>query len=436
MLAVEIIAKKRDGFELSTAELQWLVAAFLTGDVPDYQMSAWLMAVYLRGMTMAEIAALTKVFLDSGKQLDLQSLTRPTVDKHSTGGVGDKTSLVLAPLLAAAGLVVAKLTGRGLGHTGGTIDKLESIPGFSVDLSDAAFLHNLSNTGVSMIGAGPTLAPADKRVYALRDVTATVGSLPLIASSIMSKKLAGGAQNIVLDVKYGSGALMPSIDAAHELAGTMVSIGQHFGRRMSAILSNMNQPLGYAVGNSLEVKEAIDVLHNRGPEDVTQLVLALGSLLMVSAGLRQEQTEAHRQLQQLLVNGAAWEKFVEFVQLQGGDPSYLHDPSLLPSSKYQFALVSPQAGYVAALDALTIGQCALKLGAGRIRQDTEIDKSAGVVLLKKAGDQVQVGESLAILHGASEQFVHDIAAEALSAWQFTEHCPRLEPLIALTIHPQ
>lgn len=435
MLAVEIIAKKRDGFELSSEELQWLVSEFLAGSVPDYQMSAWLMAVYLRGMTMAETAALTEVFLASGKQLDLHSLPRPTVDKHSTGGVGDKTSLVLAPLLAAAGLVVAKLTGRGLGHTGGTIDKLESIPNFSVDLNDASFLRNLGNTGIGMIGAGPTLAPADKRVYALRDVTATVGSLPLIASSIMSKKLAGGAQHIVLDVKYGSGALMPTLDTAHALASTMVSIGQHFGRRMSAVLSSMNQPLGYAVGNSLEVKEAIDVLHNRGPQDVKQLVLTLGSLLMVSAGLSQEQKEAYRQLKRLLENGAAWNKFVEFVRLQGGDTKYLHDPSLLPASKYQFKLVSPQAGYVAALDALVVGQCALKLGAGRIRQDSEIDKSAGVILLKKTGDQVQVGDSLAILHGSSEQLLRELAAEALMAWQFTGRRPALEPLIAMTIHP-
>lgn len=435
MLAVEIIAKKRDGLELSREELQWLVAAFLAGKVPDYQMSAWLMAVYLRGMTAAETAALTEVFLASGQQVDLHFLPRPTVDKHSTGGVGDKTSLVLAPLLAAAGLVVTKLTGRGLGHTGGTIDKLESIPGFTVDLSDATFIQNLRNNGLSMIGAGPTLAPADKRVYALRDVTATVGSLPLIASSIMSKKLAGGAQHIVLDVKYGRGALLPTLDAARELAESMVSIGQHFGRKMCAILSGMNQPLGYAVGNSLEVKEAIDVLQDRGPQDVRQLVLALGSLLMVSTGLSQELAAASSKLEQLLAKGAAWEKFVQFVGSQGGDVRYLYEPNLLPSSNSQLTLVSAQAGFVTALDALTIGQCALKLGAGRVRQDSKLDHGAGIVLLKKVGDAVQAGDSLAILHGANIRLLRAIEKEALSAWQFGEQRPQPQPLIAETIHP-
>ncbi len=435
MLAVEIIAKKRDGFELSTEELQWLVSEYLAGKVPDYQMSAWLMAVYLRGMTVSETVALTEVFLASGQQMDLRSLPRPTVDKHSTGGVGDKTSLILAPLLAAAGLIVGKLTGRGLGHTGGTIDKLESIPGFTADLSDAAYLQNLRNIGLSMIGAGPTLAPADKRVYALRDVTATVGSFPLIASSIMSKKLAGGAEHIVLDVKYGRGALMPTVAAARELAEAMMSIGQHFGRKMSAILSNMNQPLGYAVGNSLEVKEAIDVLQDRGPQDVRELVLALGAELMVSTGLSVDNASAQKRLEQLLASGAAWEKFLQFVELQGGDPHYLLEPSLLPTSSQQFTLVSAQTGYVAALDALCIGQCAVKLGAGRIQQDSEIDKAAGIVLLKKQGEAVQRGESLAILHGNSQELLLQVAPEAIRAWQFTEQRPEPQPLIAATLRP-
>lgn len=433
MLAAEIIAKKRDGYELSTEELQWLVSGFLAGKVPDYQMSAWLMAVYLRGMTVAETVTLTEVFLASGQQMDLRSLPRPTVDKHSTGGVGDKTSLALAPLLAAAGLIVGKLTGRGLGHTGGTIDKLESIPGFTTDLSDAAYLQNLRNVGLSMIGAGPTLAPADKRVYALRDVTATVGSFPLIASSIMSKKLAGGAQHIILDVKYGQGALMPTVEAARELAEAMMSIGQHFGRRMSAILSNMNQPLGYAVGNSLEVKEAIDVLQDRGPQDVRELVLALGSELMVSAGLSADYASAQKKLEQLLASGAAWEKFLQFVELQGGDPCYLLEPSLLPTSSQQLTLVSPQTGYVAALDALCIGQCAVKLGAGRTQQDSEIDKAAGIVLLKKQGDAVQTGESLAILHGNNQELLQGIAQEAIGAWRFSEQRLERQPLIAATL---
>ncbi|NLW17630.1 MAG: thymidine phosphorylase [Firmicutes bacterium] len=430
MLAVEIIAKKRDGLELSREELQWLVSEFLAGNVPDYQMAAWLMAVYLRGMTTAETVALTEVFLASGQQLDLSFLPRPTVDKHSTGGVGDKTSLVLAPLLAAAGLAVAKLTGRGLGHTGGTIDKLESIPGFTTDLTDQEFLQNLRHIGLSMIGAGPTLAPADKQVYALRDVTATVGSLPLIASSIMSKKLAGGAQHIVLDVKYGRGALMPTLEAARRLAEIMMSIGQHFGRKMGAILSDMNQPLGYAVGNSIEVKEAIDVLQNRGPADVRELVLALASELMVSSGLSSNNSEAKTELEQLLVSGAAWEKFVEFVTRQGGDARYLHDPSLLPSSPQQLVLAAPEAGFVAELDAHTIGQCAVKLGAGRTKKDGKIDKAAGIVLLKKREDWVEEGEALAVLHGAKQELLQAVAPEALSAWQLSLEPVEKRPLIA------
>lgn len=435
MLAVDIIAKKRDGLELSRDELQWLVTGFLAGKVPDYQMSAWLMAVYLRGMTTAETVALTEVFLASGQQLDLSFLPKPTVDKHSTGGVGDKTSLVLAPLLAAAGLTVAKLTGRGLGHTGGTIDKLESIPGFTTDLDDKTFIQNLRNHGLSMIGAGPTLAPADKRVYALRDVTATVGSLPLIASSIMSKKLAGGAQHIVLDVKYGRGALMPTQDTARELAEIMIAIGEHYGRKMSALLSDMNQPLGYAVGNSLEVKEAIDVLQDRGPTDVRELVVALGSELMVSANLSGNQVEAKARLEQLLANGAAWEKFVQFVDAQGGDPRYLHDPILLPTSQHQLVLKAGKDGFVGQLDGLTIGHCAVKLGAGRITQDGTIDRAAGIVLLKKEGDRVRAGDALAVLHGASPELLNTVSEEATTAWTIGSQRPAKRPLIAEVLRP-
>ncbi len=435
MLAVEVIAKKRDGLELSTTELQWLVAEFLAGRVPDYQMSAWLMAVYLRGMTVAETVALTEAFLASGQQMDLRSLPRPTVDKHSTGGVGDTTSLVLAPLLAAAGLIVGKLTGRGLGHTGGTIDKLESIPGFTTELDQDVYLTNLRRIGLSMIGAGPTLAPADKRVYALRDVTATVGSFPLIASSIMSKKLAGGAEHIVLDVKYGKGALMPTIEQARALASAMLAIGQHFGRRMTAVLSNMNQPLGNAVGNSLEVKEAIDVLQGRGPADVKQLVLALGAELLVSTGLSANLGLANKQLTQLIAQGAAWEKFVQFVEAQGGDLRYVYDPSLLPKSAEQLTLAAPQSGFVAALDALCIGQCSVKLGAGRTQQDSSIDKGAGIVLRKKQGDWVERGEPLAILHANSQAILQDVAQEAEAAWQLTGQQPVREPLIADIVHP-
>ncbi len=435
MLAVDIIAKKRDGLELTREELQWLVNGFLSGQVPDYQMSAWLMAVYLRGMTMAETVALTEIFLASGQQVDLSFLPTPVVDKHSTGGVGDKTSLVLAPLLAAAGLTVAKLTGRGLGHTGGTIDKLESIPGFTADLDYEGFIQNLRAVGLSMIGAGPTLAPADKKVYALRDVTGTVGSLPLIASSVMSKKLAGGAQHIVLDVKYGRGALMPSLEAAKELAKIMIAIGEQCGRKMRAVLSDMNQPLGYAVGNSLEVKEAIDVLQGRGPRDVQELVLALGAELMVSSGFSSGQEEARERLELILAKGAAWEKFVQFISAQGGDPRYLYAPDLLPASRHQLLLKSISDGFVVQLNGLMIGQCAVKLGAGRTTQDGAIDHAAGIVLFKKEGDRVRVGEPIAVLHGANMDLLETVAPEVLAAWQIGPQPPVKRPLIAAVLRP-
>lgn len=436
MLAVDIIAKKRDGEELTTQELQWLVSGFLAGKVPDYQMSAWLMAVYLKGMTVKETVALTEVFLTSGQQMNLGDLPRPTVDKHSTGGVGDKTSLILAPLLAAAGVIVAKLSGRGLGHTGGTIDKLESIPGFSVDLSQDKYMQNLREYGLSMIGAGPTLAPADKRIYALRDVTATVGHPALIASSIMSKKLAGGAQHIVLDVKYGKGALMPTMEQARDLANNMISIGEHFGRNMTAVLSDMNQPLGYTVGNSLEVKEAIDVLQNRGPADVQELILTLGAELLVSASVSADIGTARKKLKQLLVDGSAWRKFLQFVAAQGGNMQHLQSPDLLTASDERLTIAAPSSGYVADLDALTIGRSTLLLGAGRTQQDSVLDLAAGIVLLKKRGAAVQAGESLAILHGSSQEALQAAAAVASSAWIITAKEPDARPLIGAIIRPE
>jgi pyrimidine-nucleoside phosphorylase len=429
MRAVDIIAKKRDGEALSEQELQWLMAGFLDGTVPDYQMSAWLMAVYLRGMTDQETVALTKAMLQSGEQVDLSQFSAPTVDKHSTGGVGDKISLILGPLLAAAGLVVGKLTGRGLGHTGGTVDKLESIPGFSTELSREQYFAELKRVGLSMISAGPSLAPADKRIYALRDVTATVGCLPLIASSIMSKKLAGGARHIVLDVKYGAGAFLPDLESARELARLMIAIGRSCDRQVRAVISDMNQPLGLAVGNSLEVKEAISVLHQQGPSDVRSLVLTLGSEVMQSAtGL--PLSVAKEQLTELLDSGAAWEKFRQFVTAQGGDVTYIQQPDRLPTAAHVLPLPAPTSGYVQELNALQIGQAAMLLGAGRARKEDLIDHAAGIYLHKKRGARVEKDEPLAWLHGADSARLQSVAEIVVAAWSIGPEQPTERPLIA------
>jgi len=429
MRAVDLIAKKRDGAALSESELQFLVSGFLQGSIPDYQMSAWLMAVYLRGMDVPETVALTKVMFTSGDQVDLSQFAAPTVDKHSTGGVGDKISLVLGPLLAASGLIVGKLTGRGLGHTGGTVDKLESIPGFSTELTEEQYFATLKRVGLCMISAGPTLAPADKRMYALRDVTATVGCLPLIASSIMSKKLAGGAGHILLDVKFGRGAFLTDIQAAKELAQLMISIGRSFGREVRAVLSDMSQPLGLAVGNSLEVQEAIAVLQGKGPSDVRQLTICLASELLQSArGMHA--AEAERQLVTLLESGAAWEKFVEFVSAQGGDPAFVQHPERLRPAGHQLPILAPRGGYISGVDALVIGQAAMVAGAGRARKEDAIDYSAGIVLNHKRGSYVGAGEILATLYGSKPADLEAAATVAQSAWLFSEDPPPAPELIA------
>lgn len=429
MRAVDIIAKQRDGATLSKDELEFLIEGYLEGSIPDYQMAAWLMAVYLRGMTDEATVILTNVMLRSGEQVDLTRFARPTVDKHSTGGVGDKISLVLGPLLAAAGLVVGKLTGRGLGHTGGTVDKLESIPGFSTELSREQYFADLQRVGIAMISAGPTLAPADKRIYALRDVTATVGCLPLIASSIMSKKLAGGAQHIVLDVKYGSGAFLPALSQARELARLMIAIGRSCGREVRAVLSDMSQPLGCAVGNSLEVQEAIAVLQGSGPADVRALTLTLGAELLQSAfGL--SRAAAEQRLSELLASGAAWQKFLDFIAAQGGDTRCVLQPDLLPTAGHVWPLISPASGYVASVDALTVGQAAMLLGAGRARKEDPIDYAAGMLLRRKRGDLVAAGEPLALLHGQDLAKLEQVGQMVASAWQLSDRPPADLPLVA------
>lgn len=428
MRAVDVIARKRDGHQLSEAELQFLLDGFLKGSVPDYQMSAWLMAVYLQGMTVAETVALTRIMLRSGHQVSLQGFSQPTVDKHSTGGVGDKISLVLAPLLAAAGLVVGKLTGRGLGHTGGTVDKLESIPGFTTELTEDQYFSVLQQVGVCMISAGQTLAPADKRIYALRDVTATVDCLPLIASSIMSKKLAGGAEHILLDVKCGRGAFLADAAEAAQLAGLMIDIGKSCGRQVRAVISAMDQPLGLAVGNSLEIQEAIAVLQGSGPPDVRQLTIALGSELLQSAKGYSE-LQAEQLLTELLASGAAWEKFRQFVAAQGGDLSYVDQPGRLSTARLESAVIAMDRGYVQSVDALVVGRAAMLAGAGRARQEDSIDYGAGILLQKKRGDYVQPGEIVAKVFGQDQAALEAAVRLAGTAWSFVPEPVGQAPLI-------
>lgn len=398
MRTVDIILKKREGEALSYAEIAHLIDGFLSGDIPDYQVSAWAMAVFFRGMSEQETADLTDIMLKSGAQVDLTSINGVKVDKHSTGGVGDKTTLVLVPLVAAAGVPVAKMSGRGLGHTGGTIDKFESFPHFSVSMSKEAFVRQVNKIGAAVIGQTENLTPADKHLYALRDVTATVDSIPLIASSIMSKKLAAGADVIVLDVKTGSGAFMKSKDDAFRLARAMVNIGKRLNRKTVAVVSDMNQPLGHAVGNALEVKEAIAALSGEGPPDLLELCLTLGSHMLMLAGKAGTKNDARRQLKKLIHSGAALDKLKALVHAQGGEKQAVMRPALLPQAALQQAVPSLEEGIVQYIDTEHIGRAAMTLGAGRAITSDSLDLAAGIVLHKKIGDTVEKGEPLATVH--------------------------------------
>ncbi|WP_049436094.1 pyrimidine-nucleoside phosphorylase [Staphylococcus hominis] len=402
MRMIDIIEKKRDGKSLSKEEIEFFIKGYTEGDIPDYQASSLAMAIFFQDMNEEERAALTMAMVNSGDVIDLSKVNGIKVDKHSTGGVGDTTTLVLAPLVAAVGVPVAKMSGRGLGHTGGTIDKLESIDGFHVEISEADFIKLVNEDQVAVIGQTGNLTPADKKLYALRDVTGTVNSIPLIASSIMSKKIAAGADAIVLDVKTGNGAFMKTSEDAEALAHAMVSIGNNVGRNTMAIISDMSQPLGRAIGNALELKEAIDTLNGQGPEDLTELVLTLGSQMVVLAERASTLEEARQLLNEAIENGSALDKFKTFLENQGGDASVVDSPELLPTAEYQIDYKAKSSGVVSELIANEIGVASMMLGAGRQTKEDDIDLSVGIVLNKKVGDNVNEGESLLTIHSNRE----------------------------------
>lgn len=402
MRMVDIIEKKRDGKELTTQEINFFIEGYTKGDIPDYQASALAMAIYFQDMNDRERADLTRAMVNSGDTIDLSSIHGIKVDKHSTGGVGDTTTLVLAPLVASLGIPVAKMSGRGLGHTGGTIDKLESIKGFHVELTKEQFIDLVNRDKIAVMSPSGNLTPADKKLYALRDVTGTVNSIPLIASSIMSKKIAAGADAIVLDVKTGDGAFMKTEKDAEELAHAMVRIGNRVGRKTVAVISDMSQPLGFAVGNALEVKEAIETLQGNGPEDLTNLVLTLGSQMVMLAQKAQTAQEAKSMLLNAIRSGRAIAKFREFLENQGGDSSIVDDTARLPQAKYKIELPAPKSGFISRLTADEIGIASMLLGAGRATKDDTIDLAVGIVLHKKVGDEVKCGESLLTIHSNRE----------------------------------
>lgn len=429
MRMYDLIQKKRDGGELTTEEIAYMVKEYTNGSIPDYQMSAMMMAIYFRGMTEAETLSLTMEMAHSGDMLDLSAIKGIKVDKHSTGGVGDKTSLTLTPMVAACGVSVAKMSGRGLGHTGGTIDKLESFDGFSTGISTEQFMKQVNEIGVAIMGQTADLAPADKKLYALRDVTATVDQMSLIASSIMSKKLAAGADAIVLDVKTGSGAFMKKEADAVALAREMVKIGKGAGRNMTAVITDMDQPLGFAVGNALEVKEAIATLRGEGPEDFTKLCMTLGTYMLLAAGKADNEEDAQKKLQAVIENGEALNKLAEFVEAQGGNKGQVYQPEKLPQASIIEPVMAPKSGYISSIACDEVGICSLILGGGRETKADVIDLSVGLILCKKKGDYVEQGEPLAILHANDRSKFETAAKRYLNAVTISEQAPVKEPFI-------
>ena len=428
MRMVDLIEKKKHGLELNEEEIHDIIQGYVADKIPDYQMSAFMMAIYFQGMTEKETAILTKEMMHSGDTMDLSAIQGIKVDKHSTGGVGDKTSLAVGPMVAACGAPVAKMSGRGLGHTGGTLDKLESIPGLSVYLSEEDFIKQVNEIKLAIIGQTKKLDPADAKMYALRDVTGTVDSIPLIASSIMSKKLAAGADAILLDVKYGDGAFMKNVEDARKLAKTMIAIGDHLGRDTRATISNMNQPLGNAIGNSLEVKEAIATLKGEGPRDFTELCFEAGETMLLMTKMAATREEAHQKLEAVIQDGSALAVLAKMVEAQGGDASYIMHPEKFPKTKEVITVTSLESGYIEDLEALNLGLVSMKLGGGRAKMDDQINHAVGLVLKKKVGDHVEAGEPLLDVHtntGLSEELKADI----LSAYHIVDHEVAIPQLI-------
>lgn len=420
MQMTELIGKKRDGGRLSTAEIDYMIQNYTAGVIPDYQMSAMCMAILLRGMDDKEILDLTLSMMNSGDTLDLSAIEGLKADKHSTGGVGDKTSLVLCPMVAACGVKIAKMSGRGLGHTGGTIDKLESFPGFSVEISDEQFTKNVNELGIAIIGQTAELVPADKKIYALRDVTATVPSIPLMASSIMSKKLASGADVIVLDVKCGDGAFMKTEDEAAVLGRTMVDIGKGAGRMCAAVITDMDQPLGYAVGNALEVKEAISVLRGEMEGDLLELCLALGSCMLTVGGFAPGKEEAEAMLREAVKSGKALEKLADMVEAQGGSRSDVYDTARLPVAPVVLEVKCEKDAFIKSIAAEKVGLVSMQLGGGRATKESSIDLSVGVILEKKVGDHVAAGETLATIHASHTASAEKAAVALMDCFEFSE----------------
>ncbi len=425
MRVYDIIYKKRNSEELRADEIKFMISSYTKGDIPDYQMAAFLMAVFIRGMSDKELALLTTAMTDSGDVMDLSDIKGVKIDKHSTGGVGDGISLALAPLVASFGVIVPMMSGRGLGHTGGTLDKLESIPGFNVNLSASDFRAQLKKIGVAIIGQTEKVAPADKKIYALRDVTATVDSIPLIAASIMSKKLAEGCDGLLLDVKTGSGAFMKSLEDSKLIAKVMVSIGKNSGKKMWAIISDMNQPLGRAIGNSLEIKQTVDILKGGGPDDFKNLLLEIAARMLILADIEQDIEKAKSSVAKNIKSGAALKKFSEMVECQGGKPSVADTPhKLLPQSKFAEDIKSEKNGCISAIQTDTIGMCALELGAGRMKKEDVIDYSAGIILNKKIGDKVSKGDVLATFYyNKPRMHLGEIKEKFLNAFSITAVSP-------------
>ena len=423
MRAVDIIEKKKRGNSLTKEEIEFIVYGYTNDIIQDYQMSAFLMAVYFQGMSKEETAILTQTFVNSGDTVDLSAINGIKVDKHSTGGVGDKISLIVIPLVASLGIPVAKMSGRGLGHTGGTIDKLESIKGFKVELPESEFINNVNTYKMAITGQSANLVPADKKIYSLRDVTGTIDSLPLIASSVMSKKIASGADAIVLDVKVGTGAFMKNLEDARELAHTMVDIGKSLNRETIAVITNMDQPLGREIGNANEVKEAIKVLKGEGSEDETTVALTVATCMCILGGAFREFNEGYEYLLNLIKEGKAIDKFKELIKAQGGNPDVVDNPDILPEAKYHIEVKAKKSGYVEALNATMIGKSAMILGAGRTKKEDKIDFSSGITLTKKIGDKVDINDTLCILHTNKED-VDDAIYIVLEAYKIKNEIPK------------